>query len=411
MPKRPTSARRVGHAGLVAAVLVVLAIVGTAAPSDAGSATPEREAILSIARDEMANHALGAVIIRVTEDGKNVVTRALGHSMAGVPATTKMHFRNGAVAISYITTVLLQLVDEHKASLDDKVSRWLPDIPHADQMTLKMLANMTSGYADFEADDQFTADLYQNPFRQWTADERIAIGTDKPLLFDPGTAWGYSHTGIVILGRVLEKITGEPLDVLIERRVLEPLHLHDTTASSTASIPSPVLHALSSERRTALGIPVATPFVEESTYWNPSWTLADGSVETTNVYDLTATADAIGAGTLLSRSSHHAQIDPNLLGFGRTIPGCACFQQSEGYNYGLGVVRSGDWILQNPLFGGYAAVEASLPARHLAIGIAMTFTEQSFDASGNIKNYADDLFRRIATQVAPDHAPPKPKSS
>ena len=54
-------------------------------------------------------------------------------TMTGVPATTKMHFRNGAVAISYVATLLLVLVDVKKVTLDDKLSKWLPDVPHADQ--------------------------------------------------------------------------------------------------------------------------------------------------------------------------------------------------------------------------------------------------------------------------------------
>ena len=69
--------------------------------------------------------------------------------MTGVPATTGMHFRNGAVAISYVSTLLLKLVDENKVSLDDKLSTWLPEMPNADRVTLGQLAQMTSGYRDY----------------------------------------------------------------------------------------------------------------------------------------------------------------------------------------------------------------------------------------------------------------------
>ena len=62
----------------------------------------------------MAEAHLKAVIVRVTVDGKEVLTRAVGDSMTGVPAATNMHFRNGAVAISYVSTLLLILVDENK---------------------------------------------------------------------------------------------------------------------------------------------------------------------------------------------------------------------------------------------------------------------------------------------------------
>ena len=92
---------------------------------------------------------LRAVIVRVTVDGKEIITKAYGESMTGVPATVDMHFRNGAVAISYVSTLLLMLVDEKKVSLDDKASKWVPEIPHSDEVTLGQLAQMTSGYTDF----------------------------------------------------------------------------------------------------------------------------------------------------------------------------------------------------------------------------------------------------------------------
>ncbi len=73
------------------------------------------DAVIRIVRDFMTQAHLKAVLVRVTVAGKEVVTRAVGDSMTGVPATTAMHFRNGAVAISYVATLLLKLVDEKAA--------------------------------------------------------------------------------------------------------------------------------------------------------------------------------------------------------------------------------------------------------------------------------------------------------
>ena len=190
----------------------------------------------------------------------------------------------------------------------------------------------------------------------------------------------------MILGQALEKITGQPLDVALQEQVLGPLGLRNTVAWSTPEIPEPVLHAFSSERRRALGIPAGTRFYEESTYWNPSWTLAQGAIQTTDIVDMTTTAVAIGEGTLLSPESHQAQIAPDLLGFGSPLAGCPnCHTLDETYNYGLGVVLSGDWILQNPLFAGYGAVMAYLPAEKIAIAVATTFGEGAFDDQGNYR--------------------------
>ena len=123
---------------------------------------------------------------------------------------------------------------------------------------------------------------------------------------------------------------------LMQQRILDPLGLDNTTGSDTPAIPDPVLHAYTSERRESLGIAPDTHFYEESTFWNPSWTLAEGAIQTTNIYDMTATAIAVGEGTLLSPESHAEQITPKLIGIGAPLDGCAsCRTMTENLNYGL----------------------------------------------------------------------------
>ncbi len=367
---------------------------------------PDRAAeIMAIAEDAMAQYDLNAVILKVTIDGEEIVTAALGESMTGVPATTEMHFRNGAVAISYVSTLLLVFVDQGLVSLDDPVSTWLPDLPDAERVTLRMLANMTAGYPDYVQNEALDTELYADPFRQWTPEELIAIGLSTPRVFAPGTNWDYSHTNYVILGQAMEAIGGASLNVLLQDNVLDPLGLADTTDPGTTAIPDPVLHAFTSERREALGIATGTRFYEESTFWNPSWTISQGAIQTTNIHDMAATAVAIGEGTLLSPESHTAQTAPDLLGFGEPLEGCPnCHTLDERYNYGLGVVRSGPWLLQNPLFGGYGAVEAYLPEERIAIAVAATFAEASFDDQGNYRfGFASQrIFEDIAELLAPD---------
>ncbi|QGF25054.1 serine hydrolase [Raineyella fluvialis] len=357
----------------------------------------------------MTEDHLRAVIVRVTIDGRPVITEAFGESLPGVPASTAMHFRNGAVAISYVSTVLLQLVDEKKVSLDDKLSTWLPQVPHSDQVTLGQLAQMTSGYADYVQDPGLIAAVYADPLRTWTPEELAAKATSKPLFYTPGTNWDYAHTNYVLLGLALEKITGTPLDQLIQQKVLDPLGLVNTRDPGTAAIPEPVLHAYTAERREALGIPASTAFLEDSTYWNPSWTLARGAIQTTDITDMTATAEAIGSGRLLSKESHALQVSTGLRGRTTPLDGCpTCMAQGEGYSYGMGVVTSGNWVLQNPMFGGYSAVEGSLPSKRIAIGVVATYEAAAFDSSGSVPNRAQDLFRLIGAAAAPEDAPPTP---
>ncbi len=367
-------------------------------------------AIGKIVRNAMKTDQLKAVVIKVTRGGSTVTAQAFGDSMDGVPATTAMHFRNGAVAFEYLATLLMEFVDEHKVTLNDTIARWMPALPEADKVTLKMLANQTTGYPDFETDPAWLAAFNADPFRVWTFSERLKYAFARPVQFSPGTNWSYSHTNFMILGEILAKIGNAPLDTLLREKVLGPMGLTGTASTETSDIPGPVLHSFSSERRAALGIPSGRPFYEEATFWNTQWGTPIGANETTDISDMAATAAEVGTGALLSAASYHAMTDPDLLGFGHTQPNCAgsCFKQTNIYNFGLGVVRSGSWLLQDPLLSGVGSTEAYLPAQKIAIAAVVTFLPGAFNSQGNYSNSSEQIFRAVAAYLAPNDAPPSP---
>ena len=404
---------------IVAARFIMVALsLGLSAASlnaraiSAGTSQPEQaSAITKIVQDAMKTEHLRAVIVKVTQGDKVVISQAFGESIDGVPATTAMHFRNGAVAFAYLGTLLMEFVDEHKVKPDDTIDRWMPDLPEANKVTLKMLANQTSGYPDYEADPKWVAAFIADPFHIWTFDERLKYAFSRPVQFAPGTNWSYSHTNFMILGEILSKIGKKPLDTLLREKVLDPMGLKNTTASQTSEIPSPVLHAFDSERRTALKIPPNVAFYEESSFWNSQWGTPIGANQTTNIDDMATTAVKVGTGALLSKSSYEAMTAPNLLGFGHKQDNCdACFTQVTGYNYGLGIVRSGSWLLQNPMLGGYSATVAYLPSKKIAIAVFVTYAPEAFDSQGNYKNSSDTVFRSIGAYLAPDDPPPTAKN-
>jgi D-alanyl-D-alanine carboxypeptidase len=336
--------------------------------------------IRAIVAETIAELHLKAVIVGVKIGDTPVLSESWGKSMTGVPATGNMHFRNGAVAIAYLSTVLLELQDRGVLSLDDRLSKWFPDYPKSDRITLKMLINSTSGYTDYVNLDILP--LYEDVFRHWTPDELIAIGLSQPMVCDPGTCFAYAHTNFVILGKVLSKATGKPVEELIREGILAPLSLKDTRSEATAEIQQPVLHAFTSER----GI------YEDSTYWNPSWTLARGSIMTTNVPDLLTSAIAIGSGALLSENGYAEMIAP---------PEKPMSPFPEGAYYGLGVLVTNSWIVQTPAFAGYAAAMAYLPQRRIAIAVTATMEPEANDELRS----TDVLFARIGRFLAPDQAP------
>ena len=411
MPANPPAPTRTVVVTVIGCVILLLSsCIGPPGPP-APTQPPATDRAAATAVDEvvaelMATEHLEAVIAEVSLDGRVIIRRAYGDSLSGVPATPEMHFRNGAVAMSYISTLLLRLVDEGTVSLDDRVSTWLPDVRYADQVTLRQLAQMTAGYVDYASAPELASMRSVDPFRTFTAEELIAIGTSRPLLYRPGTNWNYSHTAYVILGLALEKITGLSLREALSEHVLGPLGLDHTSDPGNPSVAAPALHAYTSERRWVLGIPTGTPFYEDSTYWNPSWTLARGAIQTTTIDDLHTTAIAVGTGSLLTGPSYSAMTTKNLIGQTTTLEGCStCFPQESTYTYGLGVVSTGDWLMQNPLFAGEASAFAYLPSRKVAIAVTTTFQPEAFTGPDSPANAADLLWRRIATELVPEEAP------
>ena len=385
------------HLGLVSAGLLIAALALGASPA---SAQDGRARIDGLMRNAVEQHGLRAAIVQVKVGGRTVITRAYGESAPGTAATTRMRFRAGTVATGHMSTLLLRLAQQGKVRLGDKLSKWLPDVRGAKRVTLRMLAGMTAGYRDYAIDPRLTDRRYARPFAPITTRAQLRLALGAPLQFAPGTNLSYSHSDYVLLGRALEEITGQRLDVALRRNVLRPLGLRHTRASQSAAIARP-LHAYSAERRAFLGIPRGTVFLEDSTFWNPAWVLARGAVQTTDIRDLTRTAIGIGSGKLLSRRSHRAQIAARR-GLGHPRPGCdRCTRLTRAYGYGLGVERNGPWVVQRSLFSGYGVVASYLPSRRVSIALAVTFRAGGHDVQGNLRRYWSTLPRRIGRIVAP----------
>jgi CubicO group peptidase (beta-lactamase class C family) len=391
-----------------AAMLTTAIIIAFLALAPSAAAEPASATVDAVMSRAMKAYYLKGAIVQVRSNGTTVYTGTYGESMTGVRPTADMHFRNGALAFTYMATLLLEFVDQKKTTLDTKLSKYLPDLPNADKVTLKNLADMTSGYADYVYQPATLQGTALEPFRQWTPQELLRIGLSGKQMFAPGSNWGYCHTNYVILGMVLAKIAGMPLNDAIQKYVLDPMGLQNTRAYTTPEIPEPVLHVFDSERRSTLGVKPGVPFYEESTFWNPSWTTIEGAVEITDVTDLSISIEAAATGKLLSPSSSRAQIAPNLIGFSHPVPGCgACRPQTAAFSYGLGVFLLGPWISQSLGFAGASGATAYLPAQKLTISIEVTGGPDAWDAKGDAKYGlpAGNVLKDLADALAPNTFP------
>ena len=147
----------------------------------------------------MKTEHLRAVIVKVTQGDKVVISQAFGESMNGVPATTAMHFRNGAVAFNYLGTLLMKFVDEHKIKLDDTIQRWIPDLPEANKVTLERWRTKPRDIPTSIPDLKFLAAFEADPFRHLHVRRAARDCVSCPTMFEPGTNWSYAHTNFMIL--------------------------------------------------------------------------------------------------------------------------------------------------------------------------------------------------------------------
>ena len=140
----------------------------------------------------------------------------------------------GSVGKTYALAVAMQLVKEGKIGLDDRVEKylgaekWFARLPNAKDITVRQLMNHTSGLVRYEFKDQFTKDLTANPDKVWRPEELVAYLLDEKPPFEAGKGWDYSDTNYIVLGMIIERVTGKKFYDEAEKRVLKPLNFKNT---------------------------------------------------------------------------------------------------------------------------------------------------------------------------------------
>ena len=186
-------------------LLLVLALACSAAQIAVAQSPPDSpldpERLRAIVQENAAKLGAKAVLFGVWRDDREILTMALGRSMTTVPATIDMHYRIGGIAETFMSTLLLMLVEQGRIGLDDTISRWFPSLLDADQVTVRMLVSDTAGYVDYVTADDFSKAQLQDPFRTFTDAELIDYAVrGGGMNFPPGTSQQYSHTDNVIPG-------------------------------------------------------------------------------------------------------------------------------------------------------------------------------------------------------------------
>ncbi|MBY7101231.1 serine hydrolase [Bacillus sp. 6YEL31] len=235
------------------------------------------------------------------------------------PMKADFRFRIGSVTKTFIATVLLQLSGENRLNLDDSIEKWLPGVIQGNgydgnQITIRQILNHTSGIADYMNSKDF--DIMDTK-KSYTAEEFVKMGISLPPEFAPGKGWSYSNTGYVLLGILIEKVTGNSYAEEIENRIIEPLDLSNTFLPGNSSVIPGTKHA-----RGYIQLDGASE-LKDVTYINPG--SSDGDMIST-ADDLNKFFSYLLSGKLLKEQQLKEMLT--------TVP-----TDREGTGYGLGIVE------------------------------------------------------------------------
>jgi len=228
-------------------IIVALGLAGIvpgsalAAPSKAVQAKIE----VSVADAMKEFNVPGAALVIKTQGTRWTKTFGYADFDAKRPVSVQDYFAIRSITKSFTVTRTLQLIADSngKMTLDDPVDKYLADIPNGNRVTLRMLANMTSGLYDYSSDPDFGAALGKDLTRAWTIDQllRFALySTKHPAFnFQPGAQYQYSNTNTLLLGKVVQTVTGKPFGTTLSTAILKPSGLDATAYVTGVALPSP----------------------------------------------------------------------------------------------------------------------------------------------------------------------------
>ncbi|MEX0172316.1 serine hydrolase domain-containing protein [Streptomyces sp. LMG1-1-1.1] len=390
---RRTPTRRLFAATLlVASVLAPLAVAPAPAVHAAvadrqgadecpqGGLGPEIEARLDKAIEDVRKQAqIPGIVAGVWMPGKGSYVRATGvaNTATGEPMRKDSLVRIGSETKTFTVTALLQLVDDGRIGLDDPIAKYVKGVRNGRNITLRHLAEMRSGLFPYTSDPDFIHDLLSDPQRYFTPEESLAYGMKHANTFKPGAKFEYSNSNLVLLGLVIEKVTGHRLEDVIRHRILRPTHLRHTLFPTGPEFPQP--HPRGYTDQTLNGT------IADATDWNPSWAWAAGAM-ISDLDDLRRWAKIVATGELLSPETQAQRLKTLPTGF-------------PGTTYGLGILDTDGWIGHNGSIPGYETVTVYLPSKKATLVLMLNTDARHVD-----NQEPSTLLARAVTQIiTPDN--------
>jgi len=212
--------------------------VMAAVPMGAQSALPAATAggIDAAAAEVLKATGVPSASVAVAQGGKVAYVKAYGMARLDppMPAEPGMQYSVGSISKQFTAAMMLLLVQDGKVKLDDLVGKYLPGLTRANEVTIREVLSMTSGYQDFWPEDYVMTSMMKPTNPQ----QILEVWGKKPLDFEPGTQWQYSNTNYVIAGRIVEIVGGKPLIEQLQERIFRPLKMTGVFNSDASRLPA-----------------------------------------------------------------------------------------------------------------------------------------------------------------------------
>ncbi|UJC78389.1 class A beta-lactamase-related serine hydrolase [Rhodococcus erythropolis] len=381
-----TGARRIMLVGLCSAIIAG-AVISCSTDKSTDNPTSTTDKVMDSAitgqLDSIIDAAVnstgipGAMVGIWGPNGNYVKVAGVADTATKAPMETDFYHRIGSVTKTFTVTALLQLVDEGKIGLDDPISQYVDGVMEGDAISLRHLAGMRSGLVDYTTSEQFVMEYLSDPRRAFTPEELVGYVKDLPLQLRPGTTVDYSNTNTILLGMVIEKVSGSRLSDVIDTKIATPLGMEHTSFPMTNAFPTP--HAQGYTNQTL------DESVTAATDWNPSWGGAAGAM-ISSLDDMRIWVPALAKGDLLTDDTQKQRLQTVSLSEG-----------DDSSGYGLGLFNSGGWIGHNGSLPGYKTVSVYLPEKDTTL---VVFINTDIDGETDLTSA---LMVPITKLISPDN--------
>jgi D-alanyl-D-alanine carboxypeptidase len=358
-------------AGVVAALLAAACV---AVPS-AATAAPRATALNASISKALERAGAPGAIVGVWQPGRRAYVHTFGvrDTQTRRPMRRDLYMRIGSETKTFTVTALLQLAEQNKVSLDDPISKYVPGVMQGDQITLRQLANMTSGLENYTLTDTFDATLQTDPHKEWTPQELLDLVAGQPLLFQPGQGFSYSNTNTALIGLVVQQVSGESIGDYIKHHITGPLGMTQTSFPLDSALPDPHADGYAND----------TPdkSVANATNWNPSWTWAAGQMVST-LRDLRIWAPRLATGRGLLGAKMQRERARSVAGPGDPV------------TYGLGMFNVHQWLGHNGSLPGYQTLALYRPQTKTTI-VALINTDIQRSPRGAPSTLVGEAITRV----------------